>query len=187
MRALPFLLVLLLGGCAAQPHLLAERPAQAAAVPFALNGRVSINHQGQRHTAGLRWTHSAESDEILLLAPLGQTVARIYRDAAQATLDQGDQHHQADDVEALMEQVLGWHLPLSSLHHWVLGSADGDGPARIERDQTGRIASLFQHDWEVRYLRFADTRPDSLPVRLQLNHEDMQVLLLIDEWQWNPQ
>ena len=117
----------------------------------------------------------------------GQTVARIYRDDDMATLDQGDRHHQAADVEALMEQVLGWHLPLSGLHHWVLGSSDTDGAVQVERDKTGRIALLRQHDWVVRYQSYADARPDSLPARMQMNHEDMQVLLLIDEWQWNPQ
>jgi outer membrane biogenesis lipoprotein LolB len=39
----------------------------------------------------------------------------------------------------------------------------------------------------VRYLRYADDRPDSLPSRLRLVHEDLQMRLLIDEWEWNPQ
>lgn len=186
MRAGLLILVMLLGGCASQP-MTAERPVQADSAPFVLNGRVAINHQGQRQSAGLRWIHHAESDEILLLAPLGRTVARIYRDADLATLDQGGRYHQAADVEALMEQVLGWHLPLGGLHHWVLGVPDAEGAAHIERDATGRIALLRQHEWEVRFLRYADARPDSLPARLQMNHEDMQVTLLIDEWQWNPQ
>lgn len=160
-------------------------------MPFALNGRISVTHREKHDSAGLRWTHLAQTDEILLLAPLGQTVARVYsdtrRDIQQATLDDGEHHYQADDAESLMEQVLGWHLPLSGLHQWVLGMPDGDGPAQIERDGDGRIKSLQQSGWEVRYLKYADASPDSLPARMQLNHEDLQVILLIDEWEWNPQ
>ncbi|MEO8331222.1 MAG: lipoprotein insertase outer membrane protein LolB [Gallionella sp.] len=191
-RLFQICLAVLLSGCALLPSkpIPAARPAQSASKPFALNGRISIDHQGKRHTAGLRWTHQAQSDEILLLAPLGQTAARIYsdtrRDAQKATLDDGDGHHQADDAETLMEQVLGWHLPLSGLHLWVLGLPDNDGAAQIERDDNGRISVLHQSGWEVRYLRYADTSPDSLPSRLQLNHEDLQMQLLIDEWEWNP-
>ena len=124
---------------------------------------------------------------MLLLGPLGQTAARVYRDARQATLDDGSKHYQADDVETLMQQVLHWHLPLGGLHHWVLGMADTNSPAKIERAANGRISVLHQDGWEVRYLRYAGTKPDSLPARLQLSHEDLQVQLLIDEWEWSPQ
>jgi outer membrane lipoprotein LolB len=165
----------------------AVRPAQPEISPFALNGRVSINHRGERHSAGLRWKHLLQSDEILLFGPLGQTAARIYRDAGQATLEENGKHYQASDVETLMQQVLRWHLPLGGMHHWVLGMADANSPAKIERAANGQISVLNQYGWEVRYLHYADTKPDSLPARLQLNHEDLQVQLLIDEWEWNPQ
>ena len=165
----------------------APRPAQYDSAPFAMNGRISIKHQGKRDSAGLRWTHQAQSDEMLLLNPLGQTAARIFSntqgDAKIATLDNGDKHYQDADAESLMEQVLGWHLPLNGLHHWVLGVANPETSAQIERDDTGRITVLHQSGWEVRYLKYAD----GLPARLQLSHQDLQVILLIDEWDWNPQ
>jgi len=147
-----------------------------------MNGRVSISLQGKRQSAGLRWVHMAMSDEILLLTPLGQTAARIYSDAETATIDTDGKHIQADDVESLMQQELGWHLPLGSLHHWVLGIPADTEPAQIEHDEGRRISLLNQDGWEVRYLRYAE----NLPARLQLHHEDLRVQLLIDEWDWNP-
>ncbi|MDO8264695.1 MAG: lipoprotein insertase outer membrane protein LolB [Gallionella sp.] len=182
-------LAMLLGGCALltpapQP---AARPAQSELAPFALNGRISVNHQGSRHSSGLRWTHQAQTDEILLLAPLGQTAARVYSDARYTTLDDGDKHYENESAESLMQQVLGWYLPLSGLHHWLLGLPRADSPAQIERDGNGQITVLHQDGWEVRYLRYDGTKPDSLPKRLQLSHEDLQLQLLIDEWEWNPQ
>ena len=189
MRWLVFLGLAMLSGCALLPPapMPVARPAQPESAPFAMNGRISINHQGERHSAGLHWTHQVRSDEILLLTPLGQTAARVYRDDSNATLDDGDKHYQDVDAESLMQQVLGWHLPLVGLHQWVLGLPAADTQAQIERDTNGRITVLRQDGWEVRYLRYADTRPGSLPTRMQLSHEDMQVQLLIDEWEWNPQ
>lgn len=184
-----FLGLTLLSGCTLLPvtKTPVSPPAQPESAPFAMNGRISINDHGERHSAGLHWSHSTKSDEILLLTPLGQTAARVYRDDGHATLDDGDKHYQADDTEALMKQVLGWYLPLGELHQWVLGLPDKGSPAQIERDSDGRISVLRQDGWEVRFLRYADSRPDSLPTRLQLSHEDLSVQLLIDEWDWNPQ
>ena len=174
--------VLLLGGCAQQ--LPAVRPVHSEDVPFAMNGRISVKHQGARDSAGLRWIHQARNDEILLLTPLGQTAARIYRDDKQATLDDGDKHYQDVDVESLMMQVLGWRLQLDHLHHWVLGM-QAEGGAMVERDKQGRLTVLRQDGWEVRYLRYADDKPDSMPMRIELSRANLQILLLIDEWDWN--
>lgn len=182
-------LAVLLSGCASLPSkpVPVARPAQAESAPFALNGRISVDHQGKRHSAGLRWTHSARSDEILMFAPLGQTAARVYSDSRHTTLDDGDKHYENESAEALMQEVLGWYLPLSGLHHWVLGLPREDSQAQIERDGNGQIAVLHQDGWEVRYLRYDGTGPDSMPKRMQLSHEDLQLQLLIDEWEWNPQ
>lgn len=186
MRLLALLWLALLGGCALLPPAPASavRPAQPETAPFALNGRISAKYDGSHQSAGLRWTHQVQSDEILLLTPLGQTAARVYGDARSAMLDTGDKHYQADNAESLMQQVLGWHLPVKALHHWVLGLAVAESPASIERDDKGRITVLYQDGWEVRYLRYAGTRPGDMPTRLQLSREDLQVQLLIDEWEW---
>jgi outer membrane lipoprotein LolB len=183
-RWLALFAIALLNGCALLPPAPAPaaRPAQAESAPFALNGRIAVKYNGSRHSAGLRWTHTALDDEILLLAPLGQTAARIYRDALHATLDDGGKHYQADDAETLMQQALGWYLPVRGLHHWVLGLAATESPAQIERNAHGQATALRQNGWEVHYQRYPDNRPDSLPTRLQLSREGLQVQLLIDEW-----
>ncbi|OGS93253.1 MAG: outer membrane lipoprotein LolB [Gallionellales bacterium GWA2_59_43] len=185
MRLIALLLLGLLSGCALLPITPAPvaRPAQLEGAAFALNGRIAIKHNGTRHSAGVRWVHRIESDELLLQGPLGQTAARVYRDAQGATLDDGSKHYEAADVETLMQQVLGWQLPLNGLHRWVLGQA-ADGDAQIERDERGRIAVLKQDGWEVRYLRYDDDSVDSMPSRLQLSRDELQVQLLIDEWEW---
>ncbi len=189
MRWLSLFWLVLLSGCALLPAAPspAMRPAQPEAAPFALNGRIAVRYDSSRHSAGLRWVHRPQTDEILLLAPLGQTAARIYRDATGARLESGDQYHQAEDVEALMQQVLGWHFPLAGMHYWVLGLAAPGSRAQIERDPEGRVEVLHQDGWEVRYLRYASDQPDSLPTRLQLSCDQLQVQLLIDELEWNPQ
>jgi len=185
-RLLWFLVFVMLSGCAMQPVATTPQPARPEVAAFAMNGRISVKHDGSRDSAGLRWVHQAETDEILLLNPLGQTAVRIYRDAEQATLDDSDRHFQDADVESLMTQVLGWSLQLDQLHDWVLGRATG-GAALVERDELGRLAVLRQDGWEVRYLAYADERADSLPKRMQLTREKLQVMLLVDEWEWSPE
>ena len=183
MRWLNLIWLLVLGGCTLVPRAPTSVSARPGVEKFALNGRISVSHDGKRFSAGIRWTHRPQSDEILLLAPLGATAARVYRDQHSATLDEGDKHYQADDAESLMQQVLGWHLPLAGMHYWVLGRASKGSPAQLEYDGEARVVLLRQNGWEVRYLRY----DGNLPARLQLNQTGVQVQLLIDEWDQDPQ
>jgi outer membrane lipoprotein LolB len=179
MRSL-WLLILLLSGCATAPVAL-QRPPLADA-PFSFNGRFAVTQGERRDSAGVSWVHSQLADEILLLAPLGQTVARIHRDKDEATLDANGKHHTAQDMEALMQQVLGWQLPLSGLSRWVTGLPSPNGEFSVELGANGQLSLLRQQGWEISYSRYAATTADALPLRLKLQREGMEVVLLIDEW-----
>jgi len=180
-----FLLLMLLAGCASTPPVLQPlaRPAGAEQKPFALNGRVSVKHDGDRSTANIRWTHSTENDDILLLAPLGQTVAHIHRDAREVVLDTSDKHYTAQDAGELTQQVLGWRLPLSGLGYWVLALPAPQSHAGIEHGANGQVNVMQQDGWKITYSRYAAPDPDSLPLRISLQREGMDIQLLIDEWE----
>lgn len=186
MRRLLALLVLLgLAGCAAPPVTQSvTRPARAAGeAPFELNGRIAVSHGSEHSSATVHWTHRGPDDEILLLAPLGQTVARIRQDAAGVELETSGQHYVAQDAEELTQQALGWSLPLDGLRYWVLALPAPDSQADVERDANGQVSILHQDGWVIRYTRYAAPTPDSLPLRLSLQREGLELRLLIDEWQ----
>ena len=178
------IMLLLLGGCATTPGVpLTQRPAQAEVSSFAFNGRVSVRHDGERSTAGVRWTHRGETDEILLLAPLGQTVARIYSNPLGVTLEESGKVYFEQDAETLTERVLGWHLPLSGMRSWVLALPAAGSAAEIERADNGQLKELRQDGWQISYTRYAADTADSLPLRMNLQRDGMEMQLLIDEWE----
>jgi len=183
-RLFSLVLLLVLGGCATAPGVpQLQRPAQPELAPFAFNGRVAVRHNGERTSAGVRWTHRGAEDEILLLAPLGQTVARIFSDAHGVLLETSGKKYFEQDAETLTERVLGWHLPLSGLRYWVLALPADGTEAVIERAENGQIKVLRQDGWEIHYTRYAAEMPDSLPLRLTLQRDGMEMQLLIDEWE----
>lgn len=184
-RFLAVLIVLaMINGCATSNIVpLQTRPLQAELAPFAFNGRVATLHDGERSSAGVRWTHRGMEDEILLLAPLGQTVARIHGDAQGVTLEASGRLYSAQDAESLTEDVLGWHLPMSGMRYWVMALPAAGSQAEIEHDSLGQVSVMHQDGWEIRYLRYASTAPDSLPLRLALQRDGMEIKLFIDEWE----
>lgn len=178
-------LILLLSGCASTPPAQqpVTRPAHAEHASFVIVGRIAVKHEGERSSATVRWIHGAETDEILLFAPLGNTIARIQRNGQGIVLDTSDKHYAAQDAEELTQQALGWRLPLSGLQYWVLALPTPGEVFDIERDDNGQINLLRQAGWAIRYTRYATPAPDSLPLRMILQRDELEIQLLIDEWE----
>jgi outer membrane lipoprotein LolB len=86
-------------------------------------------------------------------------------------------------METLMQQVLGWQLPLSGLRYWITALPVPDSESSIERDANGQVRLLRQQGWEISYSRYAALTADALPLRMKLQREGTEVLLLIDEWE----
>ena len=170
------------------------RPAQYDA-PFAFNGRVSIKRGLDTSNASLRWVHNPEEDEdeILILEPLGQTIARIHRDVQGATLEAQGRFYVSQDVESLTQQVLGWTLPLAWLTHWVVGvpaevkpvvlNEVNENVAEVQRDARKQVTLLKQAGWEIHYTRYATAAANSLPTRFVMKKEKLEITMLIDEWE----
>jgi len=184
-RVLP--LLLLLAGCVSmppEPRLQSVvRPTQAEQTPFSLFGRVIVRHHEERSSSSVRWVHRIGTDEVLLLGPLGQTVARIHRNPEGAVLDTASEHHTGKDVDVLTQQMLGWRLPLSGLRYWVLALPAPSGTFEVRRDGNGQVDWLSQDGWVIRYTRYAAPLPDSLPLRITLQRDGLEIQLLIDEWE----
>lgn len=182
MRALAAVALLLLAGCASAPPKPAARPVQPEQGAFALDGRIAVRYDGSHPSGGFHWQHDAESDDILMLAPLGVTVAHIRRDAGGATLEASGRHYAAQDSGELMQQVLGWRLPLEGLPYWVMARPMPGSPADVERDANGQISQMRQDGWDIRYTAYAAAAADSLPTRMTLARDKLEIKLLIDEW-----
>lgn len=185
MRGLLLLLPWLLVGCASAPPAsqVVARPAQAEQAAFALTGRLAIRHDGERSSAGMRWSHRSGGDEILLFTPLGQTIARIDSNMQGVVMDTSDKRYAASDAGELTRQVLGWHLPLDGLRYWVLALPAPESKAGIERDANGQVSMMHQDGWAIRYTRYAAQTPDSLPLRISLQREEVEIQLMVDEWE----
>lgn len=183
--AAPFAAVVmaLLAGCASPPP--AARPGQAEQAAFTLDGRIAVKFDGQHTSGSFHWLHDASSDDITMLAPLGVTVAHIQRDAHGASLEASGKRYSAPDSAELMQRALGWSLPLSGLPYWVMALPTPGSPASMERNDHGQVSLLLQDGWEIRYTAYAATDANSLPLRMTLQREKLEIRLLIDEWKTN--
>ena len=181
---LVLVLVLLLQACAHAPRQAATAMTQRdSEKSFVLNGRIAVNHHGERSSVSLRWVHKPGSNDILLLAPLGITVAHIEHTATGVLLEANGRQYRSRDVETLMDEVIGWHLPLDEMYTWALARPYPGSFFDVESNDNRQIVRLRQDGWEIRYPRYQSAAEDSLPLKLLLRHNDLDLHLVVDEWE----
>ena len=74
-----------------------------------------------------------------------------------ATLDLPNQPpRNAPQVDSLLEDALGFALPVAGLRDWLHARPSRGSPAAATRDEQGRPATLQQNGWTVRYVSWQD-------------------------------
>lgn len=163
-----------------------EPVAGVAPVNFELMGRLSAKNGKQGFSGGVRWRHTNTDDEIHLLSPFGQIVAQIQRNQDVVLLTTSEQKiYRAADVENLIEQVLGWRLPVLGLQYWVRGVSSPTTKSEMDLDIDGRVIAIRQDGWEILYSSYFPSQliQAARPRALVLNHSDIKIKLVIDNWE----
>ena len=91
--------------------------------------------------------------------------------------------YQAESPEQLLRDQLGLNLPVSHLLWWIRGLPSPDSKSRLNLDGQSHLAQLSQDGWDVEYLSYAEQNGFWLPERIKLNGFDLQVTLVIKDWQ----
>jgi outer membrane lipoprotein LolB len=177
-------LTILLAGCAAAPK--RELPpvvpgAGADIKKLRLSGRLAIR-QGKEGQSGLvRWLHWSPRHEITVLSPIGTTVAKITQDEDGVTLTTSTKEkYHAADADQLMQQVLGWHLPLNGMQYWVLGRAAPTSEAQRELGPDHRLIHMRQENWDIDYSDYKPVADTAFPGKIVLRRDDVQIRFVVD-------
>lgn len=191
-----FTLVLMLGACsnlhqretlefggdasAWQTHRKAVTPLDS----WTLQGKLGVRAPTESGSGTVLWLQQQEQYDIRLSGPLGRGATRIQGNDRGVTLDiAGQPPVSAPSAEALLEQQVGWRLPVEHLLWWVRGLPAPGSPSRLQLNPDSQLARLAQAGWTIEYSRYQQIDGVQLPQRLQLSGYDMLLTLVITRWE----
>jgi outer membrane lipoprotein LolB len=149
-----------------------------------ISGKVGIRAPKDSGSGTLFWLQRQDYYDIRLSGPLGRGAARLTGRPGKVALEVANQgRYEARTPEALLEEQLGWKLPVSHLVWWVRGLPAPDSKSRLNLDADSRLANLEQDGWQVEYLSYAQQSGFWLPERIKLHGPDLDVTLVIKDWQ----
>lgn len=156
----------------------------------AYQGRFAIQYNdqnGQQRNAygNFTWQETGDTVTLQLRNPLGQTLAVVTSSPASATLELPNrQPLTADNVSTLMQNALGFALPVEGLRYWLQPSPAPTSRAKTEKDpeQPSRLKQITQDGWTIDYLAYADA-PATGVKRLNLSRSEppLDIKLVLDQ------
>jgi outer membrane lipoprotein LolB len=148
-----------------------------------LSGKLGLRGPQLAESAYLNWRQCGESYDMRISGPLGQTVARIDGNGAELTVRlEGQEPVTTANPEQLLQERLGWSVPLRALRYWVRAE-QAPGPSAEITGPAGQPSELKQLGWHVRYLAWHQAGTLTLPAKLTLrNDSGLQATLLINDW-----
>jgi outer membrane lipoprotein LolB len=191
LRQIFFVSFVFLSGCASVPlapiTTASSTLSEQAIMQYQLAGRVSVAQGENGYFGNLLWKRDGGKHEIEILSPLGQVIARLYKNNGSYTLTTADQRVlQSADSEQLMRDALGFSLPVGGLEHWVLGRASPLTKYDAQKSADGRIETLSQDGWNIVYAEYIQPTNAAagvgVPRKITLRREDMVIKLVMDSW-----
>lgn len=180
LRRLFFILLccLLFASCAFVP----EKNFQITDPDWEIAGKIGIRESTLRASSSLfQWRQQGEHYVIYLFNTLGQPELTLTGSNRYAMAQQKDGSTvTANTPEQLLDQVIGWHFPVSSVRYWIQGKLEGS-EQNITRSEDDLLNSFNTTEWQATLGNYKPVTAALLPHKLKLQHEELTITLIIKE------
>lgn len=146
-----------------------------------IDGAFSIREPNKTTLANYQWQQKGTRYQIRIYSALDLYGIRILGEPGFVALWRSDKRVTANSPEQLLQNQLGWQLPVSNLYYWLRGIA-APGLYQARFDRFGHLRQLQQQDWQISYTQYGTFGQYDLPQLLELRYKNIAVRLVIKRW-----
>lgn len=191
LRILGYLCIICLSGCAT----LSQRPVEAAlpenqtsrlsATCFQswnTQGRIAVKTNQKGWNASFNWSQKQDNYDLSIFGPLGSNRISLVGSSQHATLITNQKTYESDNAEMLLQQQLGWYIPVDSIYYWIRGLPAPGSARHIVRNAQGQVAVLEQQGWHIEYQSYDQFNGLILPTLIELQNPRASIRIAIHQW-----
>jgi outer membrane lipoprotein LolB len=150
-----------------------------------LTGRLAVRNGNEAWNINLDWQQKGDDYQIQLNGPFGAGKVRLVGNTDGVVLrDSDNQTFYADKPENLLQERTGVTMPVEGMRYWIVGLSTPQQTKPPKLDLQGRIASLEDNHWRVKFRRYTEVSGLQLPDKIFISKpdQDINVRLVVDEW-----
>ncbi|MCZ6893608.1 MAG: lipoprotein insertase outer membrane protein LolB [Gammaproteobacteria bacterium] len=150
-----------------------------------LAGRIAVQRADLGFSADIDWRQSGRDFDLRVMTPLNGGTFRLNGGARKVELiTPKGESFSGVRPEDLMEDHLGWSIPLDGTRYWIRGIPDPTAASSQEIiDEQGRWTDFEQDRWRVSILDYVAVDGIDLPRRLYLTRDDFKIRIVVKQWE----
>jgi len=146
-------------------------------------GKLSISYQGETDIASFNWQQNKNNYLINISSPLNIIHFSINGDNTQVTLAKSKTEiYTATNPEKLLQQQIGWQLPISNLMYWIKAIAAPKISYQAKFDIYNHLVNLKQQGWIIHYSDFNSVNNIDLPTKIMLQNSELKIKISVKNW-----
>ncbi|MDT8409076.1 MAG: lipoprotein insertase outer membrane protein LolB [Wenzhouxiangellaceae bacterium] len=153
---------------------------------WSVQGRLGLSDGERGGSLSMTWEADGDRHEIALRSVAGgrQWRLRFVPGAAELTGSEVGRLV-GPDPDALVEQAVGWPIPVRWMSHWLRGLPAPDS-ARVTYAADGALDQLYWGQWRLDFDRWARLNDAGvlLPARLEASKPPYQVRVVLRNWKF---
>jgi len=150
---------------------------------WTLVGKAGLRTPQENTSANLDWNQTPYYFRMLISGPFGGGRSVLEGREGRFSLTTSEGRFEAETPEALMEEQLGWSLPVRAMPDWARGLPGDHASYQLETDELGFPSFLQQDGWDIDYRDWEQAEGMWLPRRLVMNYGDVRITLVVNQWQ----
>lgn len=151
---------------------------------WTINGRLAVSNGAESWNLDMSWQQQGHTYLIKLAGPLGAGKIQLRGDQNGVVLDDGENAPRyAENANRLLYENTGLDIPVEGMRYWVRGLPDPQMTNGGLDLLAGKIQKMHQGGWQLQYRRYQQVNETSLPQKLFMRRDDLDVRLVIDQWQ----
>jgi len=150
-----------------------------------ISGVIGIKYNGKADSANYIWQQNGDNFYIKIYGPLGVGAVEISGDKNSVELTDSDgKKTKSANVDNLLNQKLGWSVPVSGLIYWVKGIAQPNENKYTKYDQKNLLESLEQDGWDIDYKDYKLINGKyPLPSKVFMSRDGVTIKVIIKSWE----
>lgn len=153
---------------------------------WTIRARLGVSDGQHGGSGSLVWVRHGDSFDFELQAPVTGRSFRLHGGPGQVQLDGLNQGTlRGSDARTMLQEALGWQVPMSQLNYWVRGMRAPGSAAQLLFDANGLPKQLSQDGWTVEYRDWYPNTNPPMPRRVFANRGDNRVRMVINSWALN--
>ena len=150
---------------------------------WVLTGRIAVKTEQDAWTASIKWEQGDEQSRLRIVAPF-HGIYEIKRQGSNFILITPEKEFLiTDEPESVMQENLGWSLPITALESWIIGlPANNISIEGRSLNKFAQLTTLRQSGWLVEMTAYKSNNKTTLPGKLIVQNDNAKITVLANQW-----